>query len=193
MKIQAALGSATRTSNGRQTAEVAARGSLLLVGLVGGLGALAGNLLEGGGLREGELDLQLQGDRFNIYLDNTDSDSLPHVPDGKPAEGRELGEGLDTHGLGGDQLHNGGVSGLDELGRVLSGLTGTSVFLLKDLGELAGEVHGVAVQHRGVVVGHLRYGMNEPLKLIFKTKRFFPRRHVRTIQSDSGMSSPDTR
>ena len=59
MEIKAALGSAASMSNGRRTAEVAARGSLLLVGLVGGLGALAGNLLGGGGLREGELDIQL--------------------------------------------------------------------------------------------------------------------------------------
>ena len=57
MEIQAALGSAARMSNGRRTAEVAARGSLLLVGLVGGLGALAGNLLGVSGLQEGRLDL----------------------------------------------------------------------------------------------------------------------------------------
>ena len=66
-----------------------------------------------------------------IYLDDTDGDGLPHVPDGEPAEGRELGEGLDTHVLGGDQLHDGGVSGLDE--RALGGLAGTPVDLLKDL------------------------------------------------------------
>ena len=45
-----------------------------------------------------------------VYLDDTDCHGLPHVPDGK------LGDGLDTHGLGGDQLHDSGVPGLDELG-----------------------------------------------------------------------------
>ena len=55
-----------------------------------------------------------------------------------PAEGRELGEGLHAHGLGGEQLDDGGVAGLDELGGVLGGLAGTPVHLLQDLGELAG-------------------------------------------------------
>ena len=91
----------------------------------------------------------------SIYLDDAHGDGLPHVPDGEPAEGRELGEGLDTHGLGGDQLHDGGVSGLDEFGSVLGRLAGTPVDLLQDLGELACDVRGVAVQHRRVAVGNL--------------------------------------
>ena len=61
MEIQAALGSAARMSNGRRTAEVAARGSLLLVGLVGGLSGLAGNLLGGGSLRGVIVRHQLEG------------------------------------------------------------------------------------------------------------------------------------
>jgi len=102
---------------------------LLLVGLLGGLGGLSSNLLGGGG------------------LDDTDSNGLPHVPDGEPSKGRELGEGLDAHGLAGEQLDNGGVSGLDELGGVLGGLASTPVNLLHDLGELASNVSGVAVEH----------------------------------------------
>ena len=89
------------------------------------------------------------------HLDDTDSNGLPHVPDGEPSKGRELGEGLDAHGLAGEQLHDGSVSGLDELGRILSGLASTPVNLLKDLGELASNVGGVAVEHWGVAVGHL--------------------------------------
>merc|ERR1711894_749394 len=111
--------------------------SLLLVGLLCCLGSLASNLLGGG------------------CLDDTDGDGLPHVPDGEPSEGRELSEGLNAHGLAGEQLHDGGVSGLDELGSILSGLSSTSVNLLQDLGELAGNVRGVAIEHRRVAVGDL--------------------------------------
>ena len=53
-----------------------------------------------------------------------------------PSERREVSEGLDTHGLAGGQLDDGGVTGLDELGVVLHGLTGTTVNLLLDLSEL---------------------------------------------------------
>merc|ERR1719309_233724 len=121
----------------RTSLTTAAIGSLLLVGLLGGLGGLAGDLLGGGG------------------LDDTNSNSLPHVPDGEPSKRRVVGEGLHAHGLAREQLHDGSVSGLDELGRVLSGLASTPVNLLKDLGELASNVGGVAVEHWGVAVGHL--------------------------------------
>merc|ERR1719150_416555 len=121
----------------RTSLATAAIGSLLLVGLLGGLGGLAGDLLGGGG------------------LDDTDSNSLPHVPDGEPSKRRVVGEGLHAHGLAGEQLHDGSVSRLDELGRVLGRLAGTPVNLLKDLGELAGNVGGVAVEHWRVAVGHL--------------------------------------
>ena len=53
-----------------------------------------------------------------------------------PSERREVSEGLDTHGLAGGQLDDGGVTRLDELGVVLGGLTGTTVHLLLDLSEL---------------------------------------------------------
>ena len=78
-------------------------------------------------------------------LDDTDGDSLPHVPDGKPSQGRELGKGLNAHGLARDQLHDGSVARLDELWSVLSGLAGTSVNLLQDLCKLASDVRCVAV------------------------------------------------
>merc|ERR1719341_2004912 len=135
MEVQVAFNRHNPTT--RTSFTTAAIGSLLLVGLLGGLGGLAGNLLGGGG------------------LDDTDSNSLPHVPDGEPSKGRVVGEGLHAHGLAGEQLHDGSVSGLDELRRVLSGLAGTPVNLLKDLGELASNVGGVAVEHWGVAVGHL--------------------------------------
>merc|ERR1719348_930015 len=114
-----------------------AKPSLLLLGLLGGLGGGTRHILRGGG------------------LDDTNSNSLPHVPDGEPSKGSELAEGLNAHGLGGHQLDDGSISRLDELGVVLNRLAGTTVNLLLDLGELAGNVGGVAVEHRAVAVGHL--------------------------------------
>jgi hypothetical protein len=81
--------------------------------------------------------------------------NLSHVPDGEATQRRELGEGLHTHGLAGDEGDDGGIAGLDELGRVLSGLAGTPIALLLDLGELAGNVGRVAIQDGRVAVGNL--------------------------------------
>ena len=78
---------------------------LLLLGLLGGLGGGARDLLGGDG------------------LDDADGDRLPHVSHGEAAERGEVGEGLHAHGLGGDQLHDAGITGLDELGVGLSGLS----------------------------------------------------------------------
>ena len=135
MEVQVALDHVPTTRTSPAHANI---GSLLLVGLLGGLGSLASHLLGSG------------------CLDDTDGDGLPHVPDGEPSKGRELSEGLDTHGLAWDQLDDGGVTRLDELGSVLGGLSSTPVNLLQDLGELAGNVRGVAIKHRRVAVGHLR-------------------------------------
>merc|ERR1740122_864092 len=113
--------------------------SFLLHGLLGGLGLLALKRLGGGG------------------LDDTDSHGLPHVTDGEPSEGRVVSEGLNTHGLAGSQQDDGGVTRLDELGVVLSGLTGTAVNLLLDLGKLACNVSGVAIKDGTVAVGDLSW------------------------------------
>lgn len=83
-------------------------------------------------------------------LDDTDSDGLTHVTDGESAQRRVVGESLNTHGLGGNHLDDGGVTRLDELGGGLSGLSGTSVNLLLDLGELARNVGSVAIENGGV-------------------------------------------
>ena len=80
-------------------------------------------------------------------LDDTDSDGLTHVTDGETTERGVVGEGLNTHGLGGNHLDDSGITGLDELGRVLNGLTGTAIDLLEELRELASNVSGVAVQN----------------------------------------------
>ena len=61
---------------------------------------------------------------------------------------RVLGEALHTHGLARDQFNNGSVTRLQILGVVLNLLARTTVDLLLQLIELAGNVSGVAIQHR---------------------------------------------
>ena len=134
MEVQVALDHVPTTRTSPAHANI---GSLLLVGLLGGLGSLASHLLGSG------------------CLDDTDGNSLPHVPDSEPSKGRELSEGLDTHGLAWDQLDDGGVTRLDELGSVLGGLSSTPVHLLQNLGKLAGNVCRVTVEHRRVAIRHL--------------------------------------
>lgn len=75
---------------------------------------------------------------------------MTHVTDGETAQRGVLSESLNTHGLGGNHLDDGGITGLDELGRVLNGLTGTAINLLQKLRELAGNVGSVAVQNGSV-------------------------------------------
>lgn len=65
-------------------------------------------------------------------------------------KGRIVGEALHTHGFRGHQFSNTGVSRLDKLGAVLKLLAGTAVNLLLQFSELAGNVSGVAIQHRSV-------------------------------------------
>jgi hypothetical protein len=55
-------------------------------------------------------------------LDDTDGHGLSHVTDGEAAERGEVREGLHTHGLGGDQVDDGGISRLDGLGVIFGGL-----------------------------------------------------------------------
>lgn len=88
-------------------------------------------------------------------LDDTDSDGLTHVTDGETTQWRVVSEGLNTHGLGGHHLDDGGISRLDELGAGLNRLSGTAVNLLEELRELAGNVGGVAVEDGSVTSTNL--------------------------------------
>jgi hypothetical protein len=83
------------------------------------------------------------------------SNGLTHVTDGETTEGRVVGERLDTHGLGGNHLDDGGITRLDELGAGFDRLSGTAVNLLLELSELAGNVGGVAVEDGGVTSADL--------------------------------------
>lgn len=89
------------------------------------------------------------------YLNNTHGDGLAHVADREAAQRRKLLESLDAHWLGRLQHHNGGVAALDALRVLFGGLAGAAVALLLDLRELAGDMGGVAVEHRRVAVADL--------------------------------------
>jgi len=108
-----------------------------LAGLGGGLGGLARSL----GFLDG--------------LDDTNSDGLSHVSDGESSKWWVLREGLDAHRLGGGHEDDGGITGLDLLGEVFHLLTGSSIDLLLEFGELAGDVGSVAIEDWGVAVSDL--------------------------------------
>merc|ERR1712024_9585 len=111
------------------------RKSLLLVGLHGRLGDLS----------TGTIAL-LDG------LDDADGNGLSHISDGESSKRSVGAERLDAHWLGWDHLDNGGITTLD-LGRgVLNLLTRSSIDLLDELIESAGDVRGVAIEHRGVTL-----------------------------------------
>jgi len=85
-------------------------------------------------------------DLLDNFLDDTDGDGLLHITDGEAAERSILGEFFDDHGLLGDELDHGGITGLDAGWVLFSGLTGTLVNLgLNDV-ELASDVAGVAIE-----------------------------------------------
>ena len=85
-------------------------------------------------------------------LDDTDGDGLPHVTDSETSEWWVGVVLLNAHGLGWHELGNAGITRLDELGVRLDRLAGTTVNLLNELGELAGNVGGVAIEN-GRVTG----------------------------------------
>lgn len=88
-------------------------------------------------------------------LDHAYCHCLTHVTDGETTKRWVVGEGLNTHRLAGNHLDDGSITGLDELGVVLNGLAGTTVDLLEELGELAGNVGSVAIQDRSVASTNL--------------------------------------
>jgi len=108
-----------------------------LAGLNGGLGGLA------------------SGVGFIDSLDDTDGDGLSHISDGESSKRWVLREGLDAHWLGGGHEDDGGITRLDFLGEVLHLLTGSSIDLLLEFGELAGDMGSVAIEDWGVAVSDL--------------------------------------
>jgi len=90
--------------------------------------------------------LALAAVAFLHRLDDADGDRLTHVAHGKAAERSVLRERLDAHRLLRDHLHDGGVTGLDARGVVLELLAATTVDLLQQVAELAGNVRRVTVE-----------------------------------------------
>jgi hypothetical protein len=103
-------------------------GHLLLGGLDGGLGDLAGFV---------DLD---------DALDDTDSNGLSHVTDGETSKRWVVGESLNAHWLGRNHLNDSGITRLDELGGRFGGFTGTAIDLLQELSKLASNVSSMAIQ-----------------------------------------------
>ena len=128
----------------RASEEVDSRSEILLLlgRLLSGLGKDRKSARARPGASQGKTNL---GDLATLAvglldrLDDTDSDGLTHVTDGEATERGVLGEGLDTHGLRGDHLDDGGVAGLDELRRVFNRLARAPVDFLKEGVELAGD------------------------------------------------------
>jgi len=108
---------------------------LLLASLFGGLGDLAG-----------------AGIFFGDGFDDSDGDGLPHVTDGEAAQRRIIGEGLDGHGLGRRHFNDGRVSILDGFRKSFQLFARTTIALLEDLLEFAGDVSGVAIHDRRISV-----------------------------------------
>merc|ERR1719481_1067056 len=88
-------------------------------------------------------------------LDDADRHGLPHVTHSKTTKGRVLGKALHTHELSWHHDDDSSITGLKGLGVVLKLLAGTTVDLLLELAELAGNVSSMAIEHRGVTLGDL--------------------------------------
>jgi len=102
--------------------------SLLGTGLGGGFGDLTSDIL------------------LVDVLDNTDGNGLSHVTYGETSEWWVFGESFDTHWFLWGKDSNGGVTRFDKLGVVFKFLTGTTIDLLLELRELAGNVSSVAIK-----------------------------------------------
>ena len=113
------------------------------------------NLLLLRGLLSSLGDLATLARRLLNRLHHTDSDGLTHVTHSETTKRRVLVERLNAHGLGGDHLNHGGVTRLDVLGVLFEHLTRTTVDLLQDIVETAGNVGRVAVKHGRVTVADL--------------------------------------
>jgi hypothetical protein len=88
-------------------------------------------------------------------LDDTDGDGLTHITDGETAQRRIVSESLNAHWLARSQFDDSGVTRLQRLWVVLDLLARTTVDLLLQFGELAGDVSSVAIQDWSVASGDL--------------------------------------
>lgn len=72
------------------------------------------------------------------------------LPDSETTKRWVVGKSLHTHRLGRHHLDDGGVTRFDKLGGVFDGFAGTTIDLLQELGEFAGNVGRMAIEHWSV-------------------------------------------
>ena len=100
-------------------------------------------------------------DLLDGFLDNTDGDGLLHVSDSESTKWWELGESLDDHHLGWGHLDDSGITRLDVFWELLGNLTSSLVHLVLDLGELASNMAGVAIEDWSVTVHDLTWMVHD--------------------------------
>ncbi|KAK7846506.1 hypothetical protein CFP56_007861 [Quercus suber] len=88
-------------------------------------------------------------------LDDSNSHSLTHVPDGKTTKWGILGESFNNHGLGGNHLNHSRITILQEFGLLLKLLTRSPVNLGQEFSKFDSNVGGVAIEDRGVTISNL--------------------------------------
>lgn len=89
------------------------------------------------------------------YLYDAHSDSLTHVANSETSQRREFLESFDAHRFSRLQHHDRSVSAFDAFRILFGSLAGTTVAFLFNLGEFAGDMSSVAVEHRRVTVADL--------------------------------------
>jgi len=82
---------------------------------------------------------------------------LSHVTDSETSQRRVVAKSLNTHWLGGNHLNDSGITRLDELGSIFNRFTRTTIDLLQQLGELAGDVGSVAIEDGSVTSADLTW------------------------------------
>lgn len=108
------------------------------------------SLLLPGRLLCGLRDLRLTSFTLLDGLYDSYGDRLTHVANGEAAEGRVVGESLDAHRFLRNHLHDGCVARLNVRRIVLEFFARSSIDLLEEFAEFAGDVRSVAVNDRGV-------------------------------------------
>ena len=95
------------------------------------------------------------------FLDDTDGNGLLHISDGESSEWWELVESLHNHWLGWDHSDDTGITRLDVFWELLGNLTSSLVHLVLNLGELAGNMAGVAIEDWSVTVHDLTWMVHD--------------------------------
>jgi hypothetical protein len=87
---------------------------------------------------------------FLNALDDTNGNSLSHIPNSESSKGRIIGKGLNAHGFRRNHLDNSGITRLDEFRRIFDFLARSSIDLLEELSEFASNVSSMTIEDRGI-------------------------------------------